>query len=186
MVAVALTVKSGRSAPIKGTSVCVTWLTVTVTVSIDTPVATISGRRLTARLAARLRCRGRGCSDGCSTCCLARCELHGQLIADDHDELDDAEQEHEQQRQAQCELDCRLPFVTVAVHSLLVTESMTRSKRWPILPAPPPLVAQPTTSSAITAAPSMTSAYSVVAWPRSSPAETRRAFVQTDVQTVLA
>ena len=35
MVAVAVTVMSGSSAPIIGTSVWVTWLTVTVTVSID-------------------------------------------------------------------------------------------------------------------------------------------------------
>ena len=35
MVAVAVTVTSGRSAPISGTSVGVTWLTVTVTVASD-------------------------------------------------------------------------------------------------------------------------------------------------------
>ena len=49
MVAAAVTVMSGSSAPIIGTSVWVTWLTVTVTVSADALVATFSGRKVTAR-----------------------------------------------------------------------------------------------------------------------------------------
>ena len=52
MVAVAVTVMSGSNAPIIGTSVRVTWLTVTDTVSISIRVATISGRSATARSAA--------------------------------------------------------------------------------------------------------------------------------------
>ena len=52
MVAAAVTVTSGRSAPIIGTSVWVTWLTVTVTVPADVLVATFSGRKVMARAAA--------------------------------------------------------------------------------------------------------------------------------------
>ncbi len=48
MVAVAVTVMSGSNAPISGTSVGVTWLTVTVTDDVDDVVATLSGRSVTA------------------------------------------------------------------------------------------------------------------------------------------
>src|SRR5690606_31569041 len=51
---------------------------------------------------------------------------------------------------------------------------MTRSKSPPTAAAPPPAVAQATTSRPTSAAASSTSAYSVVAWPRSPLGPDRR------------
>ncbi len=94
-----------------GTSVCVTWLTVTVTASIatarrdrqrpqgDRPVGSAFRR------GSRRRCHRRG------TCRLAGGKLHCELIAHDHHELHDAEQEHEQQWQAQGQFDRGLASV---------------------------------------------------------------------------
>ena len=55
MVAVAVTVTSGRSAPISGTSVGVTWLTVTVTVSTDELIATDQGSQRDGSISRTLR-----------------------------------------------------------------------------------------------------------------------------------
>src|SRR6185312_16174912 len=93
-------------------------------------------------------------------------------------ELHDGQQGDEDDGQAEGKLDRGLPVLAAVrpappaphwrPHPMRdVITSITRSRRRPILPAPPPAVAQAMSSKATRAAPSRTNAYSAVAWPRS-------------------
>ena len=62
----------------------------------------------------RALCSGSGwCGHGSCSGRLACSELNGELIANNHDELHDAEQEDEEQRKAQGQLDGSLTTIAV-------------------------------------------------------------------------
>lgn len=87
------------------------------------------------------------------------------LIDENDDDLQHAEQNEDDQWKYEGELDGGLPAITSAQGRRDITLSITWSNKSPILPAPPPPLAQATTRSAMSAAARMTSAYSDVAWP---------------------
>jgi hypothetical protein len=111
-----------------------------------------------------------------SSSSVAREHVDQHLIAHDDAYVHESDDEQRKERKKERKLDGCLPMIKAGVSpkghpsmdsDRLITFDNTFSKSSPMRPAPPPSVAHATTSSAITAAPIKTSAYSVVAWPGS-------------------
>src|SRR5205807_3146043 len=109
--------------------------------------------------------------DRCLANALPRRMHDEDLVADKKSELDDRQQEQGDEWQSEGQLDSSLALAlpslakTLAHFTLPVRLLTTASSSLPMRLV---CVAQPTMSSATAAAPSSTSAYSAVAWPRSS------------------
>ena len=102
---------SAMKRPARGTSVGLTWVTVTVTDPAPTATATPSGASVVTRRAAAPAAAGRIGGDAGGPGRLPSGQLEGQLVPPDERHLEQAEQEHHHQREEQRHLDARLaPF----------------------------------------------------------------------------
>ena len=197
MVTEAVCVIGPINAPMIATSTASTWVTVTVTVAgpldggdVDREMHCPGGGRRRGGGGARRDRRGAGAFTGG--------ELDSEFVAhgDAHDHEPERHDDHDGKHERELDGSLaarRAPSSSCSqrsarAHTLSMTESITLLNSLLIRAAPPPAVAHATTIRPTRAAASSTSAYSVVAWPRSSPAqpgarrEAARRGVQVDEQ----